>query len=351
MIPSAPITQAPLLPRFSIEVFDFHLLRRRFLASDQDPPPRPKSLVGPVAYGRVYWPTQNQEQETFDGFTLKPVGPNFYTNLFWRYYRRIDLEGRERSAWHRHLPLELEPRATLEYMGARSATTKSLEATVFLWPYGWSSSLKLSVEGALTREHVEALVEEVRSGKFFKVNGEKRTSLAGALGWLARRTEEAIGRSNAVESLSRFLTPVLVWNSTADARAAQNGGWNQDWAYSRVLSRTSEKENVRIGTNLKDPDFAATLATRGTLLSLSCKAKGGLTQVECAANNMRLFLRIAHVLLLFSQWGKGEPGKSPELDELVRTAQRLLRELPAYYKNPLCQQILERLPLAQERKP
>jgi hypothetical protein len=54
---------------------------------------------------------------------------------------------------------------------------------------------------------------------------------------------------------------------------------------------------------------------------------------------------------LFSQWGKGEPGRSPELDELVRTAQRLLRDLPTYYKNPLCQQILERLPLAKASQP
>jgi hypothetical protein len=344
-------TETPLvLPRFSIEVFDFHLLRRRFLESEQDPPPRPKALAGPVAYGRAYWPTPTQEREAFDGFTQKSIGSHFYTNVFWRHYRKIGLEGKERSAWHRHLPLELEPKAKLDYTGARSATARSLEATVLLWPYGWSSSLKVSVEGALTREQVEALVEEIRSGNPFRVDG-KAKSLGQTLQHLARDVEKAIGRSDAVESLSRSLTPALVWDKGADARSAQRSGWDPDWAYSRVLSRTSEQGKVRICTYLKDPDFAATLATRGTLLSLSCKEEGGPAEVECAVNNMRLFLRSAHVLLLFSQWGMSEAGRSPELDELVRTAQRLLRELPTYYKNPLCRQILERLPLARGRQP
>jgi len=343
-------TETPLLlPRLSIEVFDFHLLRRRFLESDQDAPPQLKSLAGPVAYGKAYWPTRTRDRETFNGFTLKPISQHFYTNVFWRNYRKIGLEGRQRSAWHRHLPIELQPKAKLEYAGARSVEDKTLEATVFLWPYGWSSSLTVSFAGALTREKVEDLVEEVRSGNPFLVNGVAK-SLGQTFHCLARDVEKAIERSDAVQSLSRFLTPVLIWGSSADARAAQSCGWDNDWAYSRVLSRNSEQGNTRIGTKLKEPDFAATLAARGTLLSLSCKKAGGLNQVECAANNMRLFLRTAHVLLTFSAWGKGEAGRSPELDELVRTAQRLLRDLPAYYTNPLCQQILERLPLARQRK-
>lgn len=344
---STPKIETPVrLPRLWLKVFDVHIFRRRFLESLQEGPPK-GFLAGQGAYNRAIWTRRNKKMpESFGSFNLCDFPKVAYENSFWRNFRRIELEGKDRSAWHRHLPLELRSQRELKYVSAQLGETKVLEATMLLWPYGWSSNLSIEFDGSFTREEVAGIVEEVRSGDTFRV-GDMKKNLGQTFGYLAKQVEEAIGRTDHVQSVARFLIPILVWDSVAEAYAAQANGWIKEWAYSTVLSRNSEQGKAQIGVYLKGPDFAATLEGRGTLISLACRSSNGLKQVECAVNNMRLFLTTAHVLLTFHKWGRSEAGRSPELDELVRTAERLLRGLPEYYKNPLCQQVLRRLPLAK----
>ncbi len=346
---STPEADRPVvLPRLRIEVFDVNFLRRRFLESYEDRPPK-EFLFGPIAYGKAFWAKQGlrAEPKMLGQFTVCQLGKDLYKNAFWRNYRRIWLERKNRSAWHRHLPLELRATERLEYVSARFGGGVDLDTTVLLWPYGWSSNFALTFEGSLTRDLVVDLVDEARSGNPFRAEG-KAKNLGQAFNYISKKLEEAIDRSDRIQSVERFVVPILMWNSDSDGRLAVSNNWDQAWAYSKVLSRNSEEGKTRIGANLKGPDFAATLADRGTLISLSCRPGIEKKQVEHATKNMCLFLRTAHVLLTFCEWGRVEAGKSPELDELVSTARRLLRDLPNYYKNPLCHEVLTRLPLARK---
>jgi hypothetical protein len=338
---------AAVLNLLRIQVFDVHL----HLPQVWDAAPlRPELafLVNRLDYARAY---ARDGLPPSPDFTVSPLGRELHVSRFWRHYRRL-LPTRPGLAaplpWDRHLPFVFTwRRPSLGYRPAQAGLTATIGAAALLWPYGWSSNLEINLSGAISRDQVAALVEEVRSGTPFILDGQP-LDLVGTFKALTGWLKKALYRQPVQDTLpvKRRLVVSLLWEGEG-----KREGWDADWAVQAFPSPAEAAVATdHIRTRLKGSDFAVTFFQLGSLVSLSRRSNQSSSALSCASTNVRAFLGTAHTLLYLLDHGKRYAGVSPDLDGLLDSGREVLLALPAGYRNPLCGQFLAHHRLAKDLK-
>lgn len=339
---------SPVLKVLKVYAFDVHLHLPQ-LWDTATLRPEFSFLVDRNAYARAYlWNGLPQPQE----FLVSPLGRELHDSHFWRHYSLLLPARPNRAAplpWDRHLPFLMSPRNPgLEYRPGRADLQASTSTGTFLWPYGWSSSLEITLSGPVAHGQFEEVLNEARSGTPFRLGG-KDLPLAGVFNTLAANVKRALYQRQVQDYMPvrRSLVVALFWDAET-ARAAVQSGWDGDWA-SRVLPPPSENTAPAnyTYTRLKAPDFAVTFFPFGSLLSLSPRPGQSPAAMRCVSSNLEHFAMTALVLLNLQKSAKQYAGQSPELDALVDSARSTLLALPEGYRNPVCKRFLAKHRLAK----
>ncbi|MFL6259032.1 MAG: hypothetical protein ACJ76Y_04910 [Thermoanaerobaculia bacterium] len=334
-----------VLKQLRIQVFDVHLHLQQVWDTTLLRP-EVAFLVSRLDHARAY---VRDGLPSSPDYAISPLGRELHVSRFWRHYRRL-LPTRPGLAaplpWECHLPFVFTwRRPSLEYKPAQTGLAATINASALLWPYGWSSNLEINLSGEITRDQVPEILEEVRSGTPFVVDGQP-LDLAGTFRALTGWLKKALYQQPVQDSLpvKRRLVVSLLWEG-----AGKREGWDADWAVQAFPSpEEAAVATDHIRTRLKGSDFAVTFFQLGSLVSLSRRPSQSASTLSCASTNLRSFLGTAHTLLYFLKHGKQKTGESPELDGLLESGHDVLLALPEGYRNPLCEHFLTHHRLAKD---
>jgi hypothetical protein len=251
-------------------------------------------------------------------------------------------------------PLRCRPRnLKVSFDGSKADESPNVWATIWLWPFGWSSIVEFKVTARFSLDDLEDLGVNLRRtspGPF--VADTNALSLSG----LFSRLAEAVRRNLAVPEnapddvthLTRYIvfslelprgmpvpTKFKAWSASEQLRmvGALRGRKVQLKELVTELARGGFTAIPLGGGNFVVTDF-----NQGTLLVLRhrkdrpplARPRGDTN--HCLFGNLRTFLMIYFALHRFIQYAKDRT----DIASAVSNAKELLRHLPDEYRSPLC---------------
>lgn len=243
-------------------------------------------------------------------------------------------------------PLRCRPKNfKLSFAASKAGVPPKVWATIWLWPFGWSSTVEFKVTAPFSMGDLQALGEKVRAKAPppFMLDG-KALSLSGVFGRLADtvRHEVAIPGKTPADStrLQRYVFYSLQLPRCMPV-PANAAGWSA--ADQLRMLGTLRGKKVQLGqllnsevlfTALGDRNFAVTDFDEGTLLVLRHWKDLPATTREtnhCLFANLRTFSVVYFALHRFIQYAKDRPG----IASAMESAKKMLSSLPEEYRNGL----------------
>ena len=350
----------PALRRVEIFLFDLHSALRPFLNA---------SLLQP-AFGFLL--DRKAYEATLQGqvaappaahFTVSPIVRQLKRNHFWKHFRQILPAGSTGDGilWSLQTPLRCVPRGMkLEMQTNLAGVTARVRPVVLLWPAGWSSNLEITIQGDHTAQQLQDLVREILTGSPFLLDATSR-KLSEVFARLSRDLKEDLYPKGAVIGdvikVPRYI--VVAITASADALPRYSDRFHPGTSgtlmtdadrvliHGALLGRPVKHEEVLLAKKGEDfletrflgEDFAVTYFQHGSLLSLSHASTSQTkspASLHCLTSNVRSCFLIAHALINLYDDAKAYEKSNPLLAELRAAAAASLRDLPTYYRNPLC---------------
>jgi hypothetical protein len=330
--------------------FDFHLALKP-LVVDNVLQPAVRWLVDPESYRKQYGSKVALET---GGFRLRPLSVKTRAyHHFWKYYTAV-WDKAQPDPWELQLPFVLEPKNAEIEVVVPAGIQVAIRPTVYLFPFGWSTSLEMSLQGSMTVAQLVNRIGELRSSASqpYKLNNTQM-HLAGLFGSLADQVRKDLfsgGGPQDVLSVPRHLlvslASVKVQPGTTPRPYRPAAGNPQMADYDRagmqsiLLGRTiglpelAELENGKkfLVTAFQELGFALTYFDQGSLLFLQDQAmhKERRNALRCLASNLRHCTMMIMALINFHQnTGKVAAG-SPKIAEMRKNLQAQLQALPRY---------------------
>ncbi|HEX8213788.1 MAG TPA: hypothetical protein VF584_26715 [Longimicrobium sp.] len=345
-----------------LRMFDFHPVLAGL--AETAPLSKPLSfLVEPNQYG----PAQEQEGVETEHFLVQPLtaaelefGDVHTPNKFWaQYYDRYSLPAKDpRNRWQRLVPLRCVPRSfTAHLVTGDPAVKAQVEATVWLWPFGWSSHLQIIVENPLTLSGLKKLVHTIDSAKCFDLEGEL-VPVSGVFRSLSRQVAGDLygdpGLGNARPWIPRYMVVSMdelgslpqMLDATAKARYFDFTESDRAGLHSALLGteigidelKKREHEKTFTWTFYPTAGFGITyFETDRTLLVLHEANEWNGSRAGCLGGNVALCSMMALSLLGAIRFAsRSEFKDNPAVKEFTEVARAALLEMPDRYDNPYC---------------
>jgi hypothetical protein len=243
-------------------------------------------------------------------------------------------------------PLRCRPRNfKLGFTASKADAPPNVWTTIWLWPFGWSSTVEFKVTAPFSLADLQDLGTKLRSAASapFMLNGDA-LPLSGVFKRMAdtvRQELAAPGRApNHVTLLPRHVVCSLQLPRGMQAPANADG-WSA--AERMRMLGTLRGKIVQLGelnsgvlfTPLGDRNFAVTDFNEGTLLILRhWKDRSGATREtnHCLFANLRNFSMVYLTLHRFIQFAQSRPAIAGPMEN----AKAMLSSLPEEYRNGLC---------------
>lgn len=342
------------IKKVEILLFDSHLA----LNPLSDPSlvrPECTWLVDQRTYNELYSGTEPPPSTAH--FAIHRVRREKRHNLFWKAYEGI--ADSLSPSWDKVTPFRFVPRReflSLESSPALGSAEPQIRSWIFVWPFGWSSSLHLTLQGPLTliklRQQMNLILETrvFQAGReplslvevFQRLSNALRADLYGAgklVGdYIHKPRHQVIAVTASDPPFPRY----------DDARLA-HGDWARIFAVvlgSQVKPAdvTRLKDELLISTNKKDGTFAVTDFDRGSFLLLSGASRRGKGErsSSCMTHNLETASLVGLMFSGFIQAVKARRISNERIDALVRGAQSVLMAIPTRYPNFVCQHIWQK---------
>jgi hypothetical protein len=289
-------------------------------------------------------------------FEVKKDGTKVERNRFWpRYQTALEklpkgpttsLGDVREFLW----PLRCRPKGlNLTFAGAKTNVAPKVWATIWLWPFGWSSSVQFNITAPLSLDDLQDLAIKFRErapGPFM-LNGNA-VPLSGVFKMLADIVRQQVGLPGSlpsdINSMGRYVVAALQL-----PRGAQLAGNFKRWAAADQLRVIGALRGGKVGVGELQPDggldkllytplgagnMAINDFNEGTMLVLRhWRDRNGKRETNhCLFANLRNFLAVHFALHRFMQYAKNQP----ELASAVANAKEMLSGLPEEYRNALC---------------
>lgn len=347
--------------RIDVRVFDFHLSLSALQAAASLKAPV-AFLSGPDSYRKQY----HQPPFLCDDFRIRPLRKKSRLyHHFWRYYSSASADV---DPWQLMLPFVCEPAKPsnkLLVTSPGSGIRAMVRPATYLFPFGWSNTIELSLHGKMSPDTVQQFVETLRTSRTspFQMNGKslglsdvfseysKQLMRACFVQGTAAQDYRRVDR-HIVVSVSKFKGPIAPYKPWS-AGGAQIAVADKAMLHSMLLGEDASMQQVVAagdgdgGTSAKflltryhGAGFAISYFDRGTLLFLQELASDPKkTRVlSCFASNILLCLLMARSLLSFYNWPETQSADAKTLIGQARDlAKPQIIAIPARYTNPLCQ--------------
>lgn len=347
---------ALLVKELRIYLFDLHLSPAP-LADPSLLKQELSFLVEPRKYQK------RQEMKGFfeiEGFRVRPLRSELEWNYFWcSYYNGVWLpKFKKNLRWYHHLPFLCFPISSSLSISLEEYELETVvKPVVLLWSFGWSTTLQFTVRADLSFDQMQKLMAAIqhRSPAPFRIDSTELV-LSGVFKWLADKVCKAlyldshptghslkIARNKVLAIIQQSETPRPYAKMDDIEKQHLHGALLGKKVSLRQYTELRDKRDKNDGfliTPLKGIDFAFTHFEEGTLLSLAdAYASGRETPraLRCLVANITSCSQTTLALAHFIREAKNsEIDHVKGINEIVTTAQAILRQLPERYDNPFC---------------
>jgi hypothetical protein len=347
--------------RVDLRVFDFHLSLSALKAAD--------SLTAPMAFlsaSDLYRKQFQQPPFTSGDFRIRPLrAKSRLYHHFWKYYTtsfdKLD-------PWMLLVPFVCEPASKSNKLLIKSpgaGIRAFVRPVTYLFPFGWSNTIEISLQGKMTPAIVQQFVGTLRTSRtgpfemrgknlglpdVFKEYSNQLMKICFVKGTAAADLRRV--NRNITMSISRFtgdIAPYKSWGGAGATMAAADKATlhsmllGEDVTMEQVIAAENGKganDDRFLLTRYHGAGFAVTYFERGTLLFLQDVANNPkkTNALSCFASNINLSLMMALSLLSFYNYPDTQSADEKTLLGQTRDiAKQQLLAIPARYTNPLCQ--------------
>src|SRR5205823_1469241 len=204
-------------------IFDFHLAPAP-LAKPEVLRDTMRWLADPDAYRKQYL---SKAALTTNNFRVRPLSLKVRTyHHFWKNYSK-NAWGEAPDPWSLQLPFFVEPlKGNWDLTGLPAGVQASVRPVVFLFAFGWSTHLEISLEGKMDASQWVDLLGNLKSNQLLRQD-KKQFNLAGAFSEIASKLRNDLFANPAgandslkvprhmVTSISRFKGPTRNYASEA----------------------------------------------------------------------------------------------------------------------------------------
>ncbi|MCP5058227.1 MAG: hypothetical protein GY937_16095 [bacterium] len=289
-----------------------------------------------------------------EGFLVRPLRRELKRNRFWQHFLGSSRSGQ----WRSHIPFELIDQQKLEVQ-LDGRTLSALQPTILLWPWGWSSQLRFTLEPQTRIDDVRTQLERLgdRTQRPFVAPEGGGLSMGDLFAQLSKRLKQAIyvNSGTAPGSVIFHRRRVLsIYASNKGPAPYKKHSWRPERPLADAdraglqslllgrevkLDEAVERENERafLLTFLSGTDFAMTDFKRGSLLYLVDTGGGGgksRSSLRCLTANVATCALVSEALAGLA--GANPPQGVAIQDELLGSAESMLTELDLRYNNPFC---------------
>ena len=348
--------------RLHFSVFDLHLWRPPLVDTNALSPSL-AFLADPQQYAKIQVAANKLELPNLWAF---PLTFRSHRSRFWvRYADLAEAAPTQVRAWL--LPLRCRPKnLELVFDAAPPQPAIKVFATIWLWPFGWASSLEFALKAPLSLNAIQGISAALRgrhaSPPPFAL-GKERLSLANLFGKLAQTVRDDVGAAGTSpgEDLivpkhivlalvpSRGTSPrrygsmpseMAPWSDSDRARL--HGALLGDYiSTDDVIKR--ESESVFMLTQFGGGNFGLTYFQEGTLLLLGPGEHDNKWRESgrCFARNVSSVSLVAMTLQRFIDRRERLSQGKPAVSMLAGAASQLLDDLATGYGNPFAKRLLE----------
>jgi hypothetical protein len=344
--------------RVDLRIFDFHLSLDPLLAATSVKPPM-GFLGNPALYAKQF----SSPPIVCGKFRIRPLRNKSRTyHHFWKYYTGAS---GALDPWLLLLPFVCEPTPDKLSVVPPSAGIRAfVRPTTYLFPFGWSNTIEMSLQGKLSPPVVRDFVGMLRKSQNgpFRMQGQD-VGLAKVFREYSDQLKKACFVSEAaatdfvrlpkhvIVSVTRFDGPVVAYKSWGGDTGPAMPAADKGALHSMLLGEDVPMPQVAAGAGVNKSDnflltryhgagFAISYFDKGTLLFLQDTAKeaGKAETLRCFSSNILLCMMMVRSLLYFHNWPDTQKQDAQSLAGRMRDAAReQLLAIPARYTNPLCQ--------------
>lgn len=343
--PVKPVSQAHV----TVSAFDVHLWSKSF-----DPDhfnPKVHFLWSEPDYRAMRTAGQKIDLKKLVLFPLKDEVDAKRNHFWWRYDTAVDnlakgaptpLGDVRAFLW----PLRCRPKDfKLTFGISKASVPPKVWTTIWLWPFGWSSTIEFKLTAPFSLDDLEALGATLRSASPppFAFNG-KALSLSDIFRQLADMVRQDIAIPGKVPGDVTHLNRHVVMSlELPRGMQVPGSGWSAADQLRMLAALRGDKVPRAellsadiLSTPLGGRNFAFTDFNEGTLLVLrhwkDRETPATRETNHCLFANLRTFSVVYFALRRFSQYAKDRP----DVASAVTNAKNLLSSLPNEYRNGLC---------------
>jgi len=356
----------PPVERLVVSLFDLHLWTKP-LVDLQLLNPMVAFLADPAEYNNLRGATRKIE---LANLCLFPLNIELSYNKFWeRYALAAGLHANagagsstaDVSPWL--LPLRGRPKLLdLSFQSSKPKLTAKAYATIWLWPFGWSSQIEFGIRAPLTFNEISAISAGLRGKRPAPfVLGGKPKDLSEIFKTLAQMVVGDIGKPGKVLADSLILPKHLVLtlvppkeipprrygNSPSDLAPWSDA--DRARLHGALLGRQVtlpeligwEKNSVFMLTKFDAGNFALTHFDNGSLLMLGEGKHKWRESRRCFARNVSCVCVTALALLRLIERRAQLANGGPVIGNLAKASSKALDSLVETYRNSFCRNLLD----------
>lgn len=280
-------------------------------------------------------------------------------NHFWPRYLRAafhEVDAAVPSSRDFLIPLRCRPKSLdLKFLAPNTQQPVKVWATIWLWPFGWSSVLEFEIKGGLDFDALRAIHESLPSNPGpFLLNG-KPCPIHKVFQFLSEMVRQDIvlpgkGPEDTLKVPRQIVMSTWLAKGSAARRYDGDGPvWpaNQRWRmHGAVRGKVMDLDGLKalepedqprryLLTQLGPDHFAITHFDKGTLLVLRHWSDAGRSRGtnHCLTANIRNFSVVVQTLIALIR--DQAAGKPPD-QGIAADAIGLLNRLATTYRNPIC---------------